>query len=378
MVENNSGSGQLVTFLRKRDYVLVRELGRGACGATVLLHDEQINENFVCKKYAPYDEEDRAELFQSFIREIKLLHKVLHRNVVRIFNYYLYPSSMMGYILMEFIDGQDVDDYLAGHPEQINEVFMQAVGGFGHLEKSKILHRDIRGGNVMVDTSGVVKIIDLGFGKHIERGDDFHKSISVNSWCEAPFEFGQKRYDFGTEVYFVGNLFRKILNESGGRHFKYADVLDSMCQRDPSKRTKSFVEVETAIQSRGFAEIDFDESSRRSYREFSEGLCEHIGKLERNLKYVSDVDRIKTELGKVYKKTMLEDVVPDARVVLKCFIDGKYYYNAAGLRVPVVKEFLMLLQSASDAQARVIVANLHAKFDSIPRYEARSADDVPF
>jgi hypothetical protein len=42
-----------ITFLRKHDYRFVRELGAGACGRTVLLHDPEIDEHFVCKKYAP-------------------------------------------------------------------------------------------------------------------------------------------------------------------------------------------------------------------------------------------------------------------------------------------------------------------------------------
>jgi serine/threonine-protein kinase len=46
---------EVISFLRKRDYRFVRELGQGACGKTVLLYDDQIEEYFVCKKYLPYE-----------------------------------------------------------------------------------------------------------------------------------------------------------------------------------------------------------------------------------------------------------------------------------------------------------------------------------
>src|SRR5437773_5451144 len=62
---------EIVHFLRKRDYRLIRELGQGACGKTVLLHDDLIDEAFVCKKYVPYAESERQKLFESFVREIK-------------------------------------------------------------------------------------------------------------------------------------------------------------------------------------------------------------------------------------------------------------------------------------------------------------------
>ena len=49
-------------------------------------------------------------------------------------------------------------------------MFIQAVAGFAYLERAGILHRDIRSGNLMVGGDGVLKIIDLGFGKKIEPG----------------------------------------------------------------------------------------------------------------------------------------------------------------------------------------------------------------
>ena len=210
----------MVTFLRRRDYRMVRELGQGACGKTALLYDQQIEEHFVCKKYVPYSENKRQDLFSRFVSEIKLLHKVHHPNVVRVFNYYLYPEQFSGYILMEYVDGLDINDYLAGNPEHINDIFLQAIAGFGYLEGADILHRDIRPGNLMMSGDGVLKIVDLGFGKKIDRSADFDKSITLNWWCEPPLEFQTARYDFKTEVYFVGKLFQRIIQENRDNVFQ--------------------------------------------------------------------------------------------------------------------------------------------------------------
>jgi serine/threonine protein kinase len=105
MAENTElAPNDIVSFLRKRDYVFVRELGSGASGRTILLHDDVIDENIVCKKYHPHSESVRAVQFASFVREIKLLHQVHHPNVVRVFNYFIYPAQFTGYILMEHVD----------------------------------------------------------------------------------------------------------------------------------------------------------------------------------------------------------------------------------------------------------------------------------
>lgn len=139
-----SDEKSIVNFLRKRDYKFVKVLGQGACGKTVLLKDDIIGSDFVCKKYVPCVESRRHELFKNFLREIKLLHEIYHANVVRVFNYYVYPEQLTGYILMEYIDGVDLERHLKNKPETVNDIFLQAVDGFAYLEKSSILHRDIR------------------------------------------------------------------------------------------------------------------------------------------------------------------------------------------------------------------------------------------
>ncbi|MFZ0963767.1 MAG: serine/threonine-protein kinase [Terriglobia bacterium] len=380
MPETNAEQNEIVAFIRRRDYKLVKELGQGACGKTVLLFDEQINEHFVCKKFVPYSETRRQELFSGFVREIKLLHQVHHNNVVRVFNYYLYPDQYTGYILMEYVQGAEIDDHLKEYPEQTNELFLQAVSGFAYLEQRGILHRDIRPGNLMVRTDGILKIIDLGFGKQIQTSTDFEKSVSLNWWCDPPNDFGKGRYDFATEVYFVGKLFERILQENKVSHFKYSDTLEKMCAREPSLRFQCFSEIEKTIRSDQFFEIDFREEELDAYREFTNSLCRQVTKLESGTKYVDDIERIRTQLEDVYRKFMLEPYVPDASLVINCFIAGSYRYYTAGLVTADVKGFLRLLKTSSYEKNRVILANLHTRLDTVARYDANQVtdEDIPF
>jgi eukaryotic-like serine/threonine-protein kinase len=81
----------IIKFLKSKDFLMLEELGRGACGKTVKLYDEVIKETFVCKKYEPFNGEQKEELFGNFIQEIKLLYLLNHNNVVRVFTYYIYP-----------------------------------------------------------------------------------------------------------------------------------------------------------------------------------------------------------------------------------------------------------------------------------------------
>jgi serine/threonine-protein kinase len=230
----------------------------------------------------------------------------------------------------------------------------------------------------MVRNDGLLKIIDLGFGKRIERSDDFDRSISLNWWCEPPAEFQSSRYDFKTEVYFVGKLFERLIQENEIRHFKYMDTLAGMCQCAPAKRVGSFTDVEKTIRSEQFIDLDFTYEQLKAYRGFSDALCAHVTKVENGAKYATDIGRLRVQLNEVYQRFMLEETVPDAVVVLRCFLNGMYYYRKADLEVAVVKDFLKLLRSTPDERAGVILANLHTRLDSLPRYAYVADDDVPF
>ncbi|MCG8407871.1 MAG: protein kinase family protein, partial [Phycisphaerales bacterium] len=218
-------TNEIVKFLRQKDLVLRKELGGGACGKTVLLHDPDIDELFVCKKFAPQFEPEDLDLFSGFLNEIKLLVLSNHPNVVRVFNHYVYRQQRAAFILMEYVNGSEIDEFLDSHPERASEVFEQTIDGFAYLEKLGVLHRDIRPGNILVTNDGLCKIIDFGFGKRINSTGDFDKSISLNWWCEPPNEFEHNQYDFTTEVYFVGKLFEKCILELNINEFGYKNLL---------------------------------------------------------------------------------------------------------------------------------------------------------
>jgi len=379
-VTSSTPQDDIIKFIRRRDYRFVKELGQGACGRTVLLNDDQIDECFVCKKFTPYTEGDRAALFANFVREIKILHQVYHENVVRVFNYYIYPESFTGFILMEFVEGMDVEDYLAASPEMINEVFLQAISGFRYLEAHGILHRDIRPANLLVRFDGTVKIIDFGFGKLVQQSKDFDKSVSLNWWCEPPSEFSNHVYDFRTEVYFLGKLFERIIQENQIGQFKYSALLGKMCEHNPLGRIQRFAAVEKAIQSDMFFEIGFGKQEIIIYRSFADNLAAHITKLETSAKYHEDVEKVQTGLENAYRSFMLEETVPNAATVTRCLINGAYYYRKEGFPVQVVRDFLHLLKSSSVEKKRIILSNLHTRLDAITRYdaEAEAKDNLPF
>ena len=373
-------SREIVQFVRAKDFKFIKEIGQGGLGKTVLLRDDIINEEFVCKKYSPLYEEIKQEYFRNFVEEIRLLHLLNHRNIVRVFNYYLYPEKLTGYILMEFVDGQEIDSYIKDNPEKINDVFLQTILGFKYLENLKILHRDIRPQNILISNEGIVKIIDFGFGKKINFEDNFDKSISLNWRFSAPLEFDEETYDFRTEVYFVGKLFEELIKENKIESFSYNEVLLKMIKPDNQNRTKSFFEVLRKIEGISNIEFEFSQEEIEVYRSFAEGLSNIISKLYFESEYSDDIDLIVSKLHEIHMNSLLEESIQNNNKLIQCFIAGNFKYKVKrDFSTSILGKFISMFNGQSNEKKKIILNHLWNRFDAIEREEVfLPSDDLPF
>lgn len=369
----------IIEFLRKKDYKFIRYIGQGGTGKTILLEDELINERFVCKKYSPYYIEHQETYFKNFVDEIKLLHLLYHPNVVRVFNYYLYPEKLTGYIIMEYIDGEDIYEYVKNNPDRLNDIFVQTIRGFRHLEENKILHRDIRPGNIMVTNDGIVKIIDFGFGKRIDFNSNFYNSVSINWNYTIPRDFETKTYNYKTEIYFIAKLFEEIIQINNLNAFPYMNILQEMLHVNPDERITSLFEIERKIIENEQSTMIFSNSETSIYLNFANAINGLYTKIEENSQYHKDIDYIITSLDNCYKNSVLEYTVQNPLSLTRCFIDGTYFYSKkVHVSVSYLKDFIQLLKTSSTDKTKVIINNLWQRLDAIPRYSPPDEGDLPF
>lgn len=291
-MENN-----IIKFLKSKDYTAIRDIGQGGTGKTKLIKDETINETFVCKKYSTYYPEHQSLYYENFVNEIKILYKINHPNIVRVFSYYLYPEQSTGYILMEYIDGVDIEQYLTVNPNKINDLFIQTINGFKYLEERNILHRDIRPSNILISNDGIVKIIDFGFGKDVQKSVDYEKSITLNWTYSLPNDFSMSIYDFKTEVYFVGKLFERIIIDNNLHQiFKYKVALDKMIITNHDIRIASFYDVTRDIMSENAIYIDFSDEEKEIYANIANSFMSVCPSVEPTTKYKEDIELITKSL----------------------------------------------------------------------------------
>ena len=306
-----------------------------------------------------------------------------HPNVVRVYNYFDYREHKTSYIIMELVSGPDILEFLSKTPANADKIFEGVVDAFVHLQERKILHRDIRPMNILVGENNVPKIINFGFEKRIEFDEGQNeKSISLNWWCDVPPEFQDKIYDFQTEVYFVGKLFQKAVEDCNLTDFKYMSLLRVMTEPDRDTRAKSFSDIQQSIIERKFSELAFSGSEVEAYREFSSGIANIVSSIQSDAKFERDISKLIGRLEALYRSTMLEEHLAAPNKLVVIFISGSFkYWKNADLSVSSLRNFLDLLKGLSEEKRSIVVENFIMRLEAVERTTPPSFnldDDVPF
>lgn len=104
---------------------------------------------------------------KSVRREIKLLQKLFHINIIRIFD--TIETNNHVNIVMEYINGSSLHSFLKSQPNRrlpecdARNLFIQIVQAIDFCHSKSICHRDIKLENILLDENGIPKLIDFGF-----------------------------------------------------------------------------------------------------------------------------------------------------------------------------------------------------------------------
>jgi serine/threonine-protein kinase len=150
-------------------YVLLDRLGEGKKGRVYKAQHKLMGRLVAVKVIAPRIA-SRTSSIARFHREMRLLGRLDHPNVVRAFD-----ADQVGdllYFVMEYVAGRDLEQLLQDRgslaPTEVAAYMAQAALGLGHAHDRGIVHRDVKPTNLMLSAEGEVKVLDLGLGVLME------------------------------------------------------------------------------------------------------------------------------------------------------------------------------------------------------------------
>lgn len=383
-------NGEIIPFIKQKDYIMVNNnLGSGSFGKTVLLQDPFINELFVAKKYAPEYEEIKEQFYKNFLEEIKIMYKLNHRNIVRIYNYYAYESISTGYILMEYIDGKDIGtfihDYFAPFEDtSLDDIFVQLIDAFCYMEAHNIVHRDIREGNILIDKNGVVKIIDFGIGKIFvkpgEESDSLVGEINRANADTLPQEYYDGVYTSLTDMFYLAELFNRLIAQSDlcdMSDFSYGDILLKMMEKQPENRYEGFSAVRDAIGKHDFVNMPITDEDKKIYQEFTNVVKASISSYMEEPTFNTDTASFVSRLKNALTTNIFETVIQkNADIISSIVLCGYRYNNNIDIKTEIVKRFLEWFQVSTYQSQALILNNFISKLSSIKVIEPEP--ELPF
>ncbi|CAN1129401.1 Mitogen-activated protein kinase kinase kinase NPK1 [Linum perenne] len=140
--------------------------------------------------------------------EVKLLKNLSHPNIVRYLGTVREDDSLN--ILLEFVPGGSISSLLGkfgSFPESVIRMYTkQLLLGLEYLHKNGIMHRDIKGANILVDNKGCIKLADFGASKKVVELATLNgaKSMKGTPYWMAPEVILQTGHSFSADIWSVG------------------------------------------------------------------------------------------------------------------------------------------------------------------------------
>ncbi|MCA1608841.1 MAG: serine/threonine-protein kinase, partial [Acidobacteria bacterium] len=149
-------------------YNIQEKIGSGGQGTVYKALDTKLNRTVVIKVLPPEVTAKTAN-FKRFEREAQLCSQLDHPNICTIYDFS--EANGVFYIAMQYIDGKNVRQLVAGRPLELRSALsigIQVADALAYAHSKNIIHRDIKAGNVMVTATGQAKILDFGLAKLLE------------------------------------------------------------------------------------------------------------------------------------------------------------------------------------------------------------------
>jgi len=155
-------------------YRLERRLGVGGMATVQLAFDTRLERYVAVKLLAEHLAEDGA-FVNRFRREALAAARLVHPNIVQVYDFGLEQAGDRQFIVMEFVDGASCAELLRDEgrlePREAVAVLTQACRGLDYAHRNGVVHRDVKPGNLLRSRDHVVKLADFGIAKAAEQSD---------------------------------------------------------------------------------------------------------------------------------------------------------------------------------------------------------------
>ena len=204
------GRGKSLTMGK---YQILEKIGAGGMGQVYKAFHSN-TERVVAIKVILGKGKIEPEVVKRFEREVKAAAKLVHSNIITVFDADQADGRI--FMVMEYIKGNDLAEILQTRGQlgvsEVVDYMIQAAKGLKYAHDQGVIHRDIKPGNILVDPTGNVKIVDMGLAKLESKENE--KKVSMLTGATAVMGtvdfmspeqgFSSKSVDARADIYSLG------------------------------------------------------------------------------------------------------------------------------------------------------------------------------
>ena len=275
-VPRGRGDGTLaVGQVLQQRYQVLGVLGMGGMSAVYQVRDlrfPSVTKLCAIKEMinlAP-DPQLRAIAVQNFEREANILATLSHPSIPKVYDYF--SERDRAYLVIEYIDGQDLEAYLADSQGLLPQELVLDWGiklcqvlAYLHSHNPPIIFRDMKPSNVMLDKHEEIRLVDFGIAKLFQTGQ---KGTMIGTEGYSPPEQYRGAADPRGDVYALGATLHHLLTKQDPRveppfsfherpvkaahpavSDQFVEIIDRALEYEPEKRWTSILEMQSALET---------------------------------------------------------------------------------------------------------------------------------
>jgi eukaryotic-like serine/threonine-protein kinase len=218
-------------------YKYIQKIGKGAFGTVVLVEDTVVEERLILK-FLNANVSSDEEMLKRFVHELRYSRRITHKNVIRIYDF-LYVGGSYA-ISMEYFPSHTLGTEIANEkpmgPKKAVGYGTDICIGMSVAHQQGIIHRDLKPANILINETGLLKIVDFGVAAAAKSGDtQLTKTGYVigSPKYMAPEQILGKKVDERADIYSLGVIMYEML--AGNPPYSRGDHMSVMYQHVQGK-----------------------------------------------------------------------------------------------------------------------------------------------